>query len=36
MLIIACGLGSLVMLSTAAIVAALRLRDRWDELGRRH
>ncbi len=34
MWIIAVGLGSLVLLSTAVIVAALLLRDQWDQLGR--
>jgi hypothetical protein len=34
MWIIALGLGSLVLLSTAVIVAALLLRDQWDQLGR--
>jgi hypothetical protein len=34
MWIIALGIGSIVLLSTAVIVAALMMRNRWDDLGR--
>jgi hypothetical protein len=34
MWIIAFGIGSIVLLSTAVIVAALMMRNRWDDLGR--
>ena len=34
-LFIAVSLASLVFLCTVLIVAALMLRDRWDEIGRR-
>jgi hypothetical protein len=35
MWIIAVGLGSIVLLSTAVIVAALMMRGHWDDVGRR-
>ncbi len=35
MIFVVLGLGSLIFLSTAVIVAALFMRGQWDELSRR-
>jgi hypothetical protein len=35
MWIVALGIGSIVLFSTAVIVAALMMRNHWDDLGRR-